>query len=157
MCWQAAPFVGDFDADGKHDLLVGQFHLGRMRIYRNVGSKARPEFETFEWFTAGGLIAGVPLCCLVVFTPQLVDFDGDGDGLDDLVAGLQRDVVWYRNVGERGRPKFESRRKARRRNRASSHAAHPGGIDRHRATRSPEMTLTFSHSFLALFVAARTT
>jgi hypothetical protein len=224
-----APFVGDFDADGKHDLLVGQFHLGRMRIYRNVGSNARPEFETFEWFTAGGRIAGVPLCCQVVFTPQLVDFDGDGhtdvltgsgytgevflyrrradqtfdaaevlensdgqvqmhrcsasrssrprqynvtalaydwdddgdndlllghyplslvlnhgtarepsfdsgrliecdgepirgglgsphmadwdgDGLDDLVAGLQRDVVWYRNVGERGRPKFESPR-----------------------------------------------
>jgi hypothetical protein len=36
--------------------------------------------------------------------------DWDGDGLDDLVAGLRRDIVWYRNFGQRGQPKFEGPR-----------------------------------------------
>lgn len=225
----ASPFVGDFDGDGKNDLLVGQYVLGRLRVYRNVGSNAQPEFDTFEWFTAGGRVAGVPVCCQVAFTPQLVDLDGDGrtdiltgsgvagevfafrrkadqsfdeaevlwnrdgqvqmhrwssggrpsarrynvtalaydwdadgdsdlllglsplclvlnegtsaesyfdggrvlecdgepilgglgspqmadwdgDGLDDLVAGSRRSIVWYRNVGSHGRPKFDSPR-----------------------------------------------
>lgn len=225
----AAPFVGDFDGDGKNDLLVGQRIQGRLRIYRNTGTNAEPKFDTFEWFKAGGEVAGVPRCCLVAFTPQLVDFDNDGDtdiltgsgltgevflyrrkadgtfdeaevlenregqvlmhrrtregktyprrynvtalaydwdndgdadlllghtplclvlnistagepsfdsgrliecdghpilgglastqiadwdgdGLDDLVAGLRHDIVWYRNVGQRGRPKFEGPR-----------------------------------------------
>lgn len=74
----AAPFVGDFDEDGKHDLLVGQRKLGLLRIYRNVGTNARPKFDRFEWFTAGGRIAAVPPCCQVGFTPHLFDYDGDG-------------------------------------------------------------------------------
>jgi len=221
----AAPFVGDFDGDGKNDLLVGQYILGRLRIYRNVGTNARPKFDSFEWFKAGGRIAGVRPCCQIAFTPQLVDFNGNGrtdvltgsgltgelflfrrradqtfdeaevlqnresqvlmhrlssrprqynvtalaydwekdgdadlllgyshlclvlnegtvrepsfdggrliecdgqpiigglgspqmadwngDGLDDLVAGLRRSVVWYRNIGQRGRPEFEAPR-----------------------------------------------
>lgn len=225
----AAPNVGDFDNDGTRDLLIGQYVLGRLRVYRNVGSNAQPKFGDFEWFTAGGEIAGVPNCCQVAFTPQLVDFDGDGhsdvltgsgiagelflfrrssngdfeqpevlrnmdgevqlhrwsssgrrsvrrynvtasaydwdkdgdldlllgyvplclvlnegssaeprfdgghvlacngepilgqlgapqmadwdgDGRDDLITGACRDIVWYRNVGERGEPKFESPR-----------------------------------------------
>jgi hypothetical protein len=238
----AAPFVGDFDGDGKKDLLVGQYALGRLRVYRNVGTNARPKFDTFEWFKAGGRIAGVPICCQVAFTPQLVDFNGDGrtdiltgsgwagevflfrrkpdqtfdeaevlqnrdgkvrmhrcgsrprqynvtalaydwdddgdldlilghyplclvlnegttaqpkfdggrliecngetirgglaaaqmadwdgDGLDDMVAGARRNIVWYRNVGERGRPKFAPPRTLVRRAASSPSHAAPGG------------------------------
>ncbi|MHC4178075.1 MAG: M56 family metallopeptidase, partial [Planctomycetota bacterium] len=81
----ASPFVGDFNEDGKNDLLVGQLDHGRLRIYRNTGSNARPKFDGFEWFTAGGQIASIPAGCAVGFTPQLVDFDGDGR--TDIVTG----------------------------------------------------------------------
>src|SRR5262245_47374550 len=57
----AAPFVGDFDGDGKLDLLVGQFHEGKLRIYRNVGTNQKPKFDGFTWFEAGGKIASVPV------------------------------------------------------------------------------------------------
>lgn len=56
----SAPFVGDFDGDGKRDLLVGQFDEGRLRIYRNVGDNARPRFQDFSWFECDGKTGRVP-------------------------------------------------------------------------------------------------
>jgi hypothetical protein len=56
----AAPFFGDFDGNGVMDLLVGQYHEGRLRIYRNTGTNARPKFENYTWFQADGAIARVP-------------------------------------------------------------------------------------------------
>ena len=57
----AAPFVADFDGDGVRDLLVGQFHEGRLRVYRNAGSNSRPRFDSYTWFRAGGKVASVPV------------------------------------------------------------------------------------------------
>lgn len=93
----AAPFVGDFDEDGTNDLLVGQCQAGRLRIYRNVGTNARPKFAPFVWFTTSGGIAGVPICCRVAFTPQLVDFDGDGRTDILTGGGLGRLYLFRRN------------------------------------------------------------
>ena len=57
----AAPFVGDIDGDGLPDLLVGQFHEGRLRVYRNIGTKGKPRFGAHTWFEAGGALGTVPV------------------------------------------------------------------------------------------------
>jgi hypothetical protein len=46
----AAPFYGDLDGDGKPHLLVGQFGDGKLRVYRNAGTNAKPRFNEFTWF-----------------------------------------------------------------------------------------------------------
>ncbi len=57
----AAPFVGDLYEDGGLCLLVGQFDDGRLRVYRNTGTRAQPRFGSYTWFEAGGKVASVPV------------------------------------------------------------------------------------------------
>ncbi len=47
----AAPFVVDWDGDGRLDLLVGEFSPGGLRIYRNVGTANEPKFAAPVRFT----------------------------------------------------------------------------------------------------------
>ena len=56
----AAPWVYDFDGDGKRDLLVGQFGDGKLRIYTNKGTNEAPKYDGFTWLQAGGADATVP-------------------------------------------------------------------------------------------------
>ena len=49
------PWVGDFDGDGKLDLLLGQGTRGKaegghLRIYRNLDGKAEPRLAEPIWF-----------------------------------------------------------------------------------------------------------
>ena len=53
----AAPCWFDVDRDGKKDLVVGQFHDGKMRVYRNLGDGKLAEGR---WLEAGGEVAKVP-------------------------------------------------------------------------------------------------
>jgi len=53
----AAPCWHDLDRDGKKDLVVGQFHDGKMRVYRNLGDGKLAEGR---WLEAGGKVAQVP-------------------------------------------------------------------------------------------------
>lgn len=55
----AAPILADFDGDKLPDLLVGQFGEGKLRIYKNIGTRTEPKFGKFEWLQAGGQIAKV--------------------------------------------------------------------------------------------------
>lgn len=50
----AAPFVLHLDGDGLPDLAVGQFGGGTCRLYRNVGTKGAPRFESFTWLQSEG-------------------------------------------------------------------------------------------------------
>lgn len=56
----AAPFVGDFYGDGTMCLMVGQFGDGKLRVFKNVGTKTEPRFDKFDYFTAGGKVVTVP-------------------------------------------------------------------------------------------------
>ena len=56
----AAPFVGDFDMDGKRDLLIGQFRDGKMRIFLNEGTDPEPKFGEHVWFKDGAETGRVP-------------------------------------------------------------------------------------------------
>jgi hypothetical protein len=53
----AAPCWFDVDRDGRKDLVVGQFHDGKMRLYRNLGDGKLAEGR---WLEAGGEVAKVP-------------------------------------------------------------------------------------------------
>lgn len=53
----AAPCWADIDGDGKKDLLVGQFHGGKIHVHKNLGDgKLAPS----EWLKAEGAVAEVP-------------------------------------------------------------------------------------------------
>ena len=53
----AAPAWGDLDADGKPDLVVGQFAGASMRFYRHISGES---FATGKPVQAAGEIAVVP-------------------------------------------------------------------------------------------------
>ena len=56
----AAPFIHDWNGDGKGDLLVGMLGGGRLRIYENAGTSTAPRFEDFVAFKVGESEGTVP-------------------------------------------------------------------------------------------------
>lgn len=53
----AAPCWHDVDGDGRKDLAVGQFHDGKIKVYRNLGDG---KLAAGSWLEAGVGTAEVP-------------------------------------------------------------------------------------------------
>jgi hypothetical protein len=79
--------VADFAGDGRLDLVVGDTY-GKLRYYRNVGTRQEPRF-------ASGLELG-DLKIRVV--PCAADWDGDGR-VNVVASAASGTVVLYRNLG----------------------------------------------------------
>ena len=91
------PTLGDLDADGDLDLLVGE-SSGALNYYRNDGGPRAPAFELvsdeFQDIDLGRRSV-----------PTLVDLDGDGD-LDLAVGYEVEGVRIFLNEGSRREPVF---------------------------------------------------
>ncbi len=53
----ASPCWADIDGDGRKDLLVGQFHKGKVAVHRGLGEG---KFAPRAWLEAGGAVAEFP-------------------------------------------------------------------------------------------------
>ncbi|MDH4211923.1 MAG: hypothetical protein OEV79_10810 [candidate division WOR-3 bacterium] len=55
-----APFVYDWNGDSKKDLIVGQFDMGMVRYYENVGEDNDPVFFGNTFLQANGATIQLP-------------------------------------------------------------------------------------------------
>ena len=100
-CGAPAPWVCDFDGDGKRDLLVGAGHDGTVWFYRNMNTDATPILAPGVRLTVGGN----PLTVSYRATPYL--YDWDGDRLKDLLCGNGDGYLFFfKNIGTGQAPAY---------------------------------------------------
>jgi len=115
---QAWPWVGDFDDDGDHDLLVGHGY-GWLRILINRGTTARPAYDEARRILANDApirilrnqVLGKPHHGHNMGYPYPIYSDWNLDGRRDLIVPNETNrIFWYRNTGTAARPTFGGRR-----------------------------------------------
>jgi predicted neuraminidase len=118
--------MADYDGDGRTDLVVGvgdwtdygwdnaysadgQWTNGPLRglvyLLRNTGTEEKARYASPVKLEAGGQpidVYGMP-------SPNLADFDGDGD-LDMICGEFVDKLTWFENVGTRTAPKYATGR-----------------------------------------------
>lgn len=79
---RSSPVVGDFNDNGKKDLLSGNTE-GQLLFYRNVGTNAAPSFSDYEYVESDGVAINL------VGTPRSRPFacDWTGDDPPDVLIG----------------------------------------------------------------------
>ena len=119
--------LADYDGDGRLDLIVGvgdwtdygwddafdaQGHWthgplrGYVYLLRNTASNNAPAYEPPRRLEAGG----EPIGGYGMPSPNLADFDGDGD-LDLLCGEFLDKFTYYQNVGTRTAPRYDAGRR----------------------------------------------
>ncbi len=95
----------DWDDDGDLDILMAG-RAGRLALRINEGTAAAPAFSSDR---TPVLVDGKPYSAPGGSTPSPAFVDWDGDGLKDLVVCLvsAKQVVWYKNSGQRRQPRFD--------------------------------------------------
>jgi len=93
----------DWDGDGDLDLVLGS-NSGGLYLRINEGTPTKHAFatESVQLLTDGAPLKNTGGDAI----PTIADWDGDGL-FDILTGGAQGGVVWMRNVGKKGAPKFE--------------------------------------------------
>jgi hypothetical protein len=100
-CGAPAPWVCDYDADGKKDLLVGTGAEGHVYFYRNVNADGDPVLAAGVQLAVGTTVLDVG----VRATPYVHDWDDDG--LHDLLCGDGNgNAHVFRNVGTAQAPLY---------------------------------------------------
>ena len=105
---RASVEVGDWNADGRKDLVIGNL-TGTIQIYLNGGTDAAPSFGSAYNLQVGGsdfdLTTGSDRSA-----PRI--YDWNNDGLKDLMVGEINGKIYYlRNEGTNNAPVFNSSEK----------------------------------------------
>ena len=98
-----SPRVVDWNADGKKDLVIGDGRGAQTRVWKNVGTNAKPIFSThhLQYLPPD---AGVRPYHETV-QPCIADWNADGR--NDLIMGRNRGVYVYLNEGSNKEPHFD--------------------------------------------------
>jgi hypothetical protein len=92
-----APALGDLDADGDADLLLGTWNHGVL-FFRNQGTSQAARFMQDSAVTLPGVTGSNAM-------PALADIDGDGD-MDVFVGEASGELNFLRNEGTAQAPRF---------------------------------------------------
>jgi len=105
-CLGIYPRVVDCNGDGKKDLLCG-LTGGTVKVFLNVGLDDDPIFDAGTELTAGPDGAKSAIDVGMRATPNLIDWDNDGDR-DLLVGGYDGKFHLYRNDGTGASPDYRA-------------------------------------------------
>ncbi|MFV0593248.1 MAG: FG-GAP repeat domain-containing protein [Draconibacterium sp.] len=86
----------DFDGDGDLDLIISEF-VDRLTWFENTGTRKAPEYAKGKYIKINGEVLHLDLEMVV---PSAADWDGDG--LTDLIVGIEDGrVVFMKNTGKK--------------------------------------------------------